>query len=235
MKLEILTIFFTDNNQIKSINGRTFDQMPLLLVIDLQSNVCINDELKDGQTIKDFTREIIQKCAFTETGEREFEKVFDIECGVGLGGSGFVVGGNETKRGQWPFMAALLLESTNQFFCGGSIITKSHVLSAAHCIQEKNFDDPLKANEIAIVLGRHNISRPVELGSEIRGVAEVKVHPRWNPGDPKYEADLAILKMDREVQFSELIQPVCLTFEPEISEREAGYVVCSVISSFAIL
>lgn len=51
--------------------------------------------------MKNFTRKIIQKCAFTETGEREFEKMFDIECGVGKGGSGFIVGGNEVNRGQW--------------------------------------------------------------------------------------------------------------------------------------
>lgn len=220
---------FSDNNQIRSINGRTFDQSPLLRVIDLKENVCIDDELHGDQTIKDFSREVIRKCAFTETGEREFEKVFDIECGVGLGGSGFVVGGNETKRGQWPFMAALLLESTNQFFCGGSIITTSHVLTAAHCIQEKHFDDPFEPNEIVVVLGRHNISRRLEVGSEIRGIQEIKVHPRWNPSEPKFEADVAVLMLDRAVQFSELIQPVCLTVEPEISEREAGYVVCGSI------
>lgn len=75
--------------------------MPLLHIIDLSSNVCIDDRLKPGQTVKDFSREVLQKCAFTETGEREFEKVLDIECGVGLGGSGYVVGGNGTKRGQW--------------------------------------------------------------------------------------------------------------------------------------
>lgn len=75
--------------------------MPLLHIIDLSSNVCIDDQLKPGQTVKDFSRKVLQKCAFTETGEREFEKVLDIECGVGLGGSGYVVGGNETKRGQW--------------------------------------------------------------------------------------------------------------------------------------
>lgn len=89
------------NNQIQSINGRTFDRIPLLTDVDLSSNECIDDKLENGQSIKNFTRKIIQQCAFTETGAREFEKVFDIECGVGLGGSGFIVGGNRTKRGQW--------------------------------------------------------------------------------------------------------------------------------------
>lgn len=123
-------------------------------------------------------------------------------------------------------MAALLLEATNQFFCGGNIITASHVITAAHCIQDKNVDDPFGPSEIAVFLGRYNISRRVELGSETRGLKEIKVHPGWNPREPKYEGDLAVLMLDREVQFSELIQPVCLTVEHEISELEAGYVVC---------
>lgn len=122
-------------------------------------------------------------------------------------------------------MAALLFEPINQFFCGGSVITASHVLTAAHCMQDKNLESPLEAGQIVILLGRHNISRQAEVGSEIRGVKEIKVHPRWNPYDTKFGSDIAILEMDRLVQFSELIQPICLTVEPEISQREAGYVV----------
>lgn len=93
--------FIADGNQIKSINGRTFDQLPMLTSVDLRSNECIDEKLNEGDLIKNFTRKIIQNCAFTETGEREFEKIFDIECGVGVGGNGFVVGGMEIKRAQW--------------------------------------------------------------------------------------------------------------------------------------
>lgn len=131
---------------------------------------------------------------------------------------------------QRPFMAALTYEPLNQFFCGGNIITASHVLTAAHCIQDKNSETPLEANEIVILLGRYNISR-VELGSEIRGVTVINVHPRWNPRDPKFEGDMAVLELDRAVQFSELIQPICLTVEPEINQQEAG---CVVIHNFPI-
>jgi len=124
-----------------------------------------------------------------------------------------------------PFIAALMLQSKNQFFCGGTIITALHILTAAHCIQNKYAEKPFEASQIVILLGRHNISRQVEVGSEIRGVKEIKVNPSCNPREPKFEGDIAVLEMDRAVQFSELIQPVCLTVEPEISLREAGYVV----------
>lgn len=77
----------------------------MLTLVDLRSNKCIDEKLDEGSrlimAIKKFTRKILQQCTFTETGDREFEKVFDIECGVGLGGSGYVVGGKETNRGQW--------------------------------------------------------------------------------------------------------------------------------------
>lgn len=83
------------------MSGRTFVQLPRLQFVHLGSNECIGDRLQEGQSLNNFTRKIIQQCAFTETGEREFEKVFDIECGVGKGGSGFIVGGNGTEKSQW--------------------------------------------------------------------------------------------------------------------------------------
>lgn len=44
-----------------------------------------------------------------------------------------VVGGEETKSHEFPWMAGLKLNG--EFYCGGSLITKKHVLTAAHCVQ----------------------------------------------------------------------------------------------------
>lgn len=189
---------------------------------------CQKTEPRLHHLISDFTSEIIRHCTFTETGERDFGKVFDIECGVEKSGSGFIIGGDEIRRGQWPFMVALIHQNPpikDQFFCGGNVITTSHILTAAHCIQRKYAEEPKKAERIVILLGRHNISAQAEVGSEVRGVKEIKVHPLWNPRDLKYEGDIAVLEMDRPVQLSNFIQPVCLTFEPEISKEELGIVV----------
>ena len=60
----------------------------------------------------------------------------DEECGLGSDPSGFIVGGEDTRIGEFPFMALLGLNETRQgfkFICGGTLINKWYVLSAAHC------------------------------------------------------------------------------------------------------
>jgi secreted trypsin-like serine protease len=43
-----------------------------------------------------------------------------------------IVGGNVVTIENYPFQVALLLDDT--LWCGGSIMTNNHVLTAAHCV-----------------------------------------------------------------------------------------------------
>lgn len=40
-----------------------------------------------------------------------------------------ISGGSETKRGEWPFLAALYYVEQLKFFCGGTLITRQHILT----------------------------------------------------------------------------------------------------------
>lgn len=121
-------------------------------------------------------------------------------------------------------MAALLLVETNEFFCGGNLITSKHVLTAAHCLHQK-YELESKAGDILVLLGRHNLKVTAEKGSETRAAEEISIHPDWKVDDQKYDADLAILHLDRNVEFSTFIQPICLTYDEEVLKHEDGYVV----------
>ena len=45
-----------------------------------------------------------------------------------------IVNGWEARFHQFPFMAAIL--NGNRQFCGGSLITEIHILTAAHCVAQ---------------------------------------------------------------------------------------------------
>src|SRR5215208_7976963 len=66
--------------------------------------------------------------------------------------SPLIVGGTAVPKGKYPFMAALLDkrragDAFDELFCGGTLIDKDSVLTAAHCLVNP------KPNKLQVVLG----------------------------------------------------------------------------------
>lgn len=123
----------------------------------------------------------------------------------------FFGGGSKSKRNQWPWLAALVHYPTHQFFCGGTLISRNHALTAAHCIQNKDGSHTLSSHEVVVHLGRYNLSDSNEPGAHLFYPKEIIIHPQWNASSERFDADLAILYSTVSVEFSISIQPICVS------------------------
>jgi hypothetical protein len=51
----------------------------------------------------------------------------------------------------------------------------------------------------------------MEVGRVSTGVQSIEINPKWNPLGGKFDADIAVLVLDEDVEFNYYIQPVCIT------------------------
>lgn len=94
-----------------------------LFAVGLNGNICISQDFFGPQTIGTLESIVTEKCGHNH--------VFDFDCGEVLVMSVRIQGGSEVKHGSWPFLVALLHIASGRFFCGGTLITKQHILTGS--------------------------------------------------------------------------------------------------------
>jgi secreted trypsin-like serine protease len=120
-----------------------------------------------------------------------------------------VVGGTPVPDGRYPFQAALLIQFAGQNdhqrqFCGGSLITRWQVLTAAHCVDFFGpRPDQLPVSELRVVVGRTVLT---STQGQRRSVVGIAVHPRWNPAT--FRNDAAVITLNRPITGIRPIQVV---------------------------
>jgi secreted trypsin-like serine protease len=107
-----------------------------------------------------------------------------------------IVGGTAAAPGAWPSQVALIdraqgTASAGQF-CGGTVIDRSWILTAAHCVRDPGDWTP-SPSQIDVLVGTSSLSGG---GTRIRAV-EFRVHPGWRPADLRN--DVALIRLDRPV------------------------------------
>ncbi|XP_050697258.1 venom serine protease Bi-VSP-like isoform X2 [Eriocheir sinensis] len=135
-----------------------------------------------------------------------------------------IVGGSEPPIGAHPWLAALGYENVRgkvQFLCGGALVTDQHVVTAAHCIKDR---DDLKV----VRLGEHDLNREDDTKHEDFDIATRTLHPSYNTPS-SFANDIAVLKLSRPVKFrKQAIVPVCLPLSESLKTeplvRRSGYV-----------
>lgn len=115
--------------------------------------------------------------------------------------SGRIVGGKGASFGEWPWQV-LVRESTwlglfTKNKCGGVLISKNYVVTAAHC-------QPGFLASLVAVFGEYDISGDLEKKRSIsKNVRRVIVHRQYDAAT--FENDLALLELESSVPFDEHI------------------------------
>ncbi|KAK3755006.1 hypothetical protein QZH41_001976 [Actinostola sp. cb2023] len=110
-----------------------------------------------------------------------------------------VIAGVDAKPGAWPWQIGL--HRSGRFICGGALIKKDWIVTAAHCVSQSN------PALYTIRLGDHN--RNVNEGTE-QDIKAIRVisHPSYN--NPRLSSDIALIQLQRPATLNSRVGLVCL-------------------------
>ena len=100
-----------------------------------------------------------------------------------------IIGGEPADSSAWPWMAGLVYKrsiSTNEVFCGASLIAKDWVLTAAHCV------DDVGSASFDVIINQAHLNLDTVNGERIH-VDSVLSHPLYDRDS--LDNDLALIKL----------------------------------------
>ncbi|EGI57901.1 Enteropeptidase, partial [Acromyrmex echinatior] len=133
----------------------------------------------------------------------------NFECGIRtqVASTARIVGGASSSVGNWPWQVALYKDGNYQ--CGGALINERWVISAGHCFYHA------QNNYWVARIGatrRGSFRSPHE---QLLRVDYISLHPDYV--DHVFLNDIAVIRLERAVSFSDYIRPVCLPKTPVLT------------------
>ncbi|VVC45643.1 CUB domain,Peptidase S1A, chymotrypsin family,Serine proteases, trypsin family, serine active [Cinara cedri] len=113
-----------------------------------------------------------------------------------------IIGGTDAEIGEHTWQVAIALNGV--FFCGGALISDRIVITAAHCVM--THDTPL--DKLTVHLGDYDLTTDNETEHQVRKVSRAMFHSHFHPF--LLANDVALLQLDRPVNETEKVRPVCL-------------------------
>ncbi|XP_077407647.1 transmembrane protease serine 9-like [Vanacampus margaritifer] len=110
-----------------------------------------------------------------------------------------IVGGDVVSEGSWPWQASV--QSFGSHVCGGTLINKEWVLSAAHCFTST------RTLGWSVSLGRRNLEG-IEPNEVTETIDAIILHPFFDSFT--FQNDIALLRLSSVVEFNAYVRPVCL-------------------------
>uniref|UniRef100_A0A2K6GDY8 Serine protease 55 n=1 Tax=Propithecus coquereli TaxID=379532 RepID=A0A2K6GDY8_PROCO len=117
-----------------------------------------------------------------------------------------IIGGLEAEVGEFPWQVSIQAE--NEHFCGGAILDKWWILTAAHCLNSAD----ISPTDLSVVVGTNDLTRS---RVEVKRVTTMVLHKDFKKVN--LDNDIALLLLATPITFSDLKVPICLPAEPSPS------------------
>ncbi|XP_049879487.1 serine protease gd-like isoform X2 [Pectinophora gossypiella] len=135
----------------------------------------------------------------------------NIDCGIIAGGNErqpLIYNGQTYARGDWPWLVAIYKrkDGSLSFICSGTLVSDRHVVTAAHCMQQKNTFSSTK--DIVVKVGVYNLEDWGDDVTVTRTLNSATIHESYNA--TSLANDILVLAFERSVEFNTNIRPACL-------------------------
>nr|XP_029732118.1 phenoloxidase-activating factor 1-like [Aedes albopictus] len=122
--------------------------------------------------------------------------------------------GTPSRKGQFPWAVPLFHRNSTsglEYFCGGTIVTNRHILTAAHCVMNK------RPQKILAIPGKHSISDTSATNGAVHAnVQQIVCHEDYDSDSEHLvdqDADIAVLRLEKSLHFTNFIRPLCLLLD----------------------
>ncbi|KAJ9596095.1 hypothetical protein L9F63_012679 [Diploptera punctata] len=169
-----------------------------------------------------------------DNGDHPNLRLLPTDCGFDT--SDKIWGGGVTELDELPWMALLQYQTATgnkQFLCGGAVINKRYILTAAHCLHRE--DLKLLYQIVMVRLGEFDLTTDPDCDKDYIsgkescaptpqdfGVEKIIIHPEYSPRSANKWYDIGLIRVNKDIKFTDFVKPVCLPLSAETRGRYVG-------------
>jgi len=143
---------------------------------------------------------------------------------------GYTVGGSKRRDFNPPTPGNLGVNKSEtiqvqpKFNCGGTLIGLRFILTAAHCVVGL----PSTYQFSVVRVGEYDLSKDedcfpgstTDCAEPVQDFTDFEVipHPEYNRPE-RYQNDIALIKLSRDVEINDFVEPICLPFSTEFNKE----------------